>query len=410
MLELDFSGKAPEQERPLTISQITAQVKLVLEASLPPCWVIGEVSRFTLHTSGHRYFTLKDESSQLSCVLFKWQGQGLSFTPEPGMKVMAFGQLTVYERGGNYQFKAARLQPAGVGELALAFEQLKARLEAEGLFDPERKRPLPPFPRQIGVVTSPTGAAIRDIIQVLRRRAPEVQLVLRPARVQGLGAAEEIAQGIADLNRHTDVDILIVGRGGGSPEDLWPFNEEVVARAIYASARPVISAVGHEIDYTIADYVADCRAPTPSAAAEIAVQERGVLRQRVGELGRRLRHGMRRELEFRSQRLEQYEARRLWGQLRGQLEQQGQYADERGQALAAAFAGDLRSRAEALRLGVLRLEAGNPLGSLSRGFVFCQRPDGRPVRTHRELAPGAAVILRFAQGRAQCRVEEISDE
>jgi exodeoxyribonuclease VII large subunit len=396
-------------EGPLTITQLTGQVKEILE-SLPPCWIIGEVSKFTHHASGHRYFSLKDEGSQLDCVLFKFQSRGLSFTPESGMKVLVYGQLTVYPPRGTYQFRAQRLQPAGIGELALAFAQLKDRLEGEGLFAPERKRPLPPFPRQVGVVTSSTGAAIRDIIQVLGRRAPGVQLILRPARVQGMGAAEEIAQGIADLNRHTEVDILIVGRGGGSPEDLWPFNEEVVARAIYASAKPVISAVGHEIDYTIADYVADYRAPTPSAAAEVVAQDYGELRRQVAQLRRRLEQGMAYGLEARQQRLEHYIPQRLWERLRGHLEEQGQYADEQLQTLALAFDRRVHQLVEGLDRAALRLEARSPLANLGRGFAYVQRPEGRPVRSQRELAVGDALILRFAEGQAHCRVEKTSDE
>ncbi len=406
---MEFVGPGATMDAPFTISQLTGQVKEFLE-SLPACWVIGEISKFTLQPSGHRYFSLKDEGSQLDCVLFKFQSRGLTFTPEPGMKVMVYGQLTVYPPRGTYQFRAQRLQPAGAGELAQAFEQLKARLEAEGLFAPERKRPLPRFPRQVGVVTSPTGAVIRDIIHVLERRAPGVQVILRPAKVQGVGAAEEIAQGIADLNRFTEVDILIVGRGGGSPEDLWPFNEEVVARAIYASAKPVISAVGHEIDYTIADYVADYRAPTPSAAAEVVAQDYGELRRQVAELRRRLERASDYGLEARQQRLEQASPSRLWEQLRDHLEERSQYADEQLQTLTTAFDRRLRVLVERFDRAALRLEARSPLANLSRGFAYVQRPDGQPVRSHRELEVGNSLVLRFAAGRAHCRVEELRDE
>jgi exodeoxyribonuclease VII large subunit len=260
--------------RPYSVSEITSQVKGLLEENLPKCWVEGEISQYNHHSSGHRYFTLKDNASQLSTVMFKWQAGSLSFIPQQGMQVLVYGNISVFERGGKYQLYAEQIKPAGVGELAIAFEQLKSRLEAEGLFAENRKRPLPPYPRKIGVVTSPTGAAIRDIIQILDRRAPDIGIVLCPARVQGEGAAAEIAAAIASLNQLDDIDVLIVGRGGGAPEDLWPFNDESVARAIYQSPQPVISAVGHEIDYTIADYVADCRAPTPSAAAEMVGRER----------------------------------------------------------------------------------------------------------------------------------------
>ncbi len=413
MLTMDQAPAGAEsgQGKPYSVFEITTQVKTLLEESLPMCWVIGEVSDFTHHSSGHRYFTLKDASSQLSCVMFKWQARNLSFAPEPGLEVMAYGHVSVYERGGRYQFYVAQLQPAGVGEMALAFEQLRDRLEREGLFAQERKRPLPPFPRTVGVVTSPTGAAIRDMIQVLGRRAPGIQIILRPARVQGPGAAEEIARGIEDLNQHPDIDILIVGRGGGSPEDLWPFNEEIVARAIYASARPVIAAVGHEIDYTIADYVADYRAPTPSAAAEIVAREQGTLLQRVAELRQRRNAAMRNRLDYYQQQLQSMDPERLFLRLRDNLEQTGQFVDERRNALATALDWYLRSRVESSRTAMVHLEALSPLGSLARGFAVCQRQeDGRLVRTSGQLKSGNRVRLRFHQGGAVCQVEEIIDE
>jgi len=406
----DFIDEESGRGRPYTVSEITAQVKSVLEGSLPMCWVTGEVSHFTHHASGHRYFTLKDQASQLSAVMFKWQARHLSFTPDPGMKVMAYGHVSVYERGGRYQFYVSQLQPAGVGELALAFAQLKNRLEEEGLFAPERKRPLPPYPRTIGVVTSPTGAAVRDIIQVLGRRAPGLQILLRPARVQGPGAAEEIAQGIADLNRYPGVDILIVGRGGGSPEDLWPFNEEVVARAIYQSTRPVIAAVGHEIDYTIADYVADYRAPTPSAAAEVVAAEHGTLFQRVIEQRQRLQSAVENRLDSCEQRLQDMNPQRLLLRLQDRLDQTSQYADERRHHLATAFDWYLRTRVEAFRTAAVHLEALSPLGNLARGFSLCERlADGQLVRSSQEVQIGDQVRLRFHQGSARCSVEETSD-
>jgi exodeoxyribonuclease VII large subunit len=413
-----MSANAPQsggdevgQGRPYTVSEVTAQIKALLEESLPMCWVLGEVSNFTHHSSGHRYFTLKDEASQLSAVMFKWQARNLSFTPEPGMQIMAYGHISVYERGGRYQFYAAQLQPAGVGALALAFEQLKNRLESEGLFAPERKRPLPTYPRTIGVVTSSTGAAIRDIIDVLQRRAPGLQIILCPARVQGPGAADEIVRAIADLNRHTGVDILIVGRGGGSAEDLWPFNEESVARAIYRSEQPVISAVGHEIDYTIADYVADYRAPTPSAAAEIVAQEHSALLRQVVEQRHRLGSAMDGLLTHYEQRLQHMDPQRLFRRLQDRLDQTSQYVDERQRDLATAFDWYMRTRVEALRTAGVHLEALSPLGNLDRGFSLCERrEDGRLVRASADLQPGDRVKLRFHRGSADATVEEISDE
>ena len=397
--------------RPYSVSEITSQVKGLLEENLPKCWVEGEISQYTHHSSGHRYFTLKDNASQLSAVMFKWQAGSLSFRPQQGMQVQVYGHISVFERAGKYQLYAEQIKPAGVGELAIAFEQLKDRLAAEGFFDESRKRPLPPYPRKIGVVTSPTGAAIRDIIQILDRRAPDIEIVLCPARVQGEGAAAEIAEAIASLNQLDDIDVLIVGRGGGAPEDLWPFNDEFVARAIYQSPQPVISAVGHEIDYTIADYVADCRAPTPSAAAEMVARERSALRERVAEQQGRLLAEMERYLRSLEERLSHSDPDRLRARLDDHLQQQSLYLDERCQALSTAFDWFLRTRIEALATATTRLDDLSPLTSLARGFALVERvANKRLVRDGNELQPGDKLQLRFRRGGAICRVEEKLNE
>src|SRR3989338_1364028 len=250
----------------LTVSALTAQLRVVLEERFPAVWVEGEISNYRLYGSGHAYFTLKDADAQLRCALFRTRGRRIRFEPADGLHVMAFGSVEVYAQRGEYQLVVELLEPKGLGALQLAFEQLKARLEAEGLFDAGRKRALPRFPRKIGIVTSPSGAALRDILRVIGRRFGGLHIVIAGCRVQGDGAAAEIAQAIRDLDALGDVDVVIVGRGGGSLEDLWAFNEEVVARAIAASTAPVVSAVGHEVDFTIADFVADLRAPTPPAA------------------------------------------------------------------------------------------------------------------------------------------------
>ena len=396
------------EEGPLTVSEITAQVKGLLEEALPSCWVVGELSDFSRAASGHCYLTLADAHSQLSAVMFRTYARQLSFKPEPGAKILAFGNISVYERGGRYQFLIYEMRPAGVGELALAFEKLKNRLEQEGLFDPQRKRALPAFAKTVGVVTSRTGAAIRDIIQVIQRRAPGVQIVLRPTTVQGPTASLEIARAIAELNRHSAADILIVGRGGGSPEDLWPFNEEVVARAVYTSAIPVVSAVGHEIDYTICDYVADVRAPTPSAAAEIVTQEHRVLRQRVTDFDRRLQAAIEIRLGHFQLQLEHADPASLGRRLSDRLDQTAQYLDERRAALVDGFDRLAISKAQAFRTALLRLEGLSPLTGLRRGFAFCEREaDGRPVRGAAELRPGEQIRLRFSAGDALCNVEEV---
>jgi len=253
----------------ISVSQLTTQIKNILECEFESIWVSGEISNFKNHYSGHMYFTLKDDSAEIKAVMFKGFNQYLRFKPEDGMQVLASGRISVYEQRGQYQIILKQLEPSGIGTLYLAFEALKKQLSEEGLFAIERKKELPKYPSSIGVVTSKSSAAVQDIFQILERRAPFVDIVLRPTKVQGDGAAADIAQAIIDFNDYNKVDVILVGRGGGSLEDLWPFNEEIVARAISASSIPIISAVGHETDYSISDMVADMRAPTPSAAAEI---------------------------------------------------------------------------------------------------------------------------------------------
>ncbi|HJP31136.1 MAG TPA: exodeoxyribonuclease VII large subunit [Candidatus Latescibacteria bacterium] len=392
---------------PLSVSDITARVKATLEQSMPFCWVEGEISECSRPASGHIYLTLADEYSQLGCVMFRLQAQQLRFQPERGMKVLVYGNVSVYERGGRYQFYVYRIQPSGVGELAVAFEQLRLRLEGEGLFDAERKRPLPTHPRAVGVVTSPTGAAIRDIVQVLGRRTPGLQVVLASARVQGSAAPRDLCRGIDRLNRWGGVDIIIVGRGGGSPEDLWPFNDESVARAIYRSQVPVVAAIGHEIDHSIADYVADVRAPTPSAAAELVAQEYGVLRERVGALRQRLLRTMDQRFDHLQREVDSHDPRRLLTRLQDRVDQQSQRLDETVTQLAAAADGCLCSHRSRFARAAMRLQARSPLSSLTRGFAYCEREaDGQPVRSAGDLSAGDHLRLRFASGEARCRVEE----
>src|SRR5256884_379509 len=275
----------------LTVAQLTEQLRAVLEERFPAVWVEGEISNFRSYGSGHASFPLRDADAQLRCVIFRTRAQRIRFQPADGLHVVAFGSVEVYAQRGEYQLVVELLEPKGLGALQLAFEQLKARLQAEGLFDAVRKRALPRFPKKIGIVTSPSGAALRDMLRVIGRRFGELSIVIAPCRVQGEGAAEEVAQGLRDLDALGDVDVIIVGRGGGSLEDLWAFNEEAVARAIAASKAPVVSAVGHEVDFTIADFVADLRAPTPSAAAELVVREKQAGGHALRGLRARLRGG-----------------------------------------------------------------------------------------------------------------------
>ncbi len=287
-----------------SISEITREIKLLLEDTIPTVWVLGEVSNFKHHYSGHLYFTLKDASAQLSAVMWSSRASLVDFDLQNGVQVRALGNIRVYEKAGRYQLDVFRMETAGVGALQIAFEELKQKLGREGLFEETNKKEMPSFPSKIGIVTSETGAAVQDIIHIVSRRAPGVQMILKPVKVQGEGAAREIAEAIDDFNRFKEVDLLIVGRGGGSLEDLWAFNEESVARAIFASEIPVISAVGHEIDFTIADFVADLRAPTPSAAAELAVPDQQQIRRDITETHRRMQFLVGRRIDYLKEKIE----------------------------------------------------------------------------------------------------------
>lgn len=371
-----------------SVSAINALVREVLEGAFPPFWVTGEVTNWKRHPSGHCYFSLKDATAQLRCVMFRSDAQRLPTDPEEGMEVRALGTLTVYERRGDYQLVVRELEAEGAGGLwRLAFERLRAKLEAEGLLAPERKRSLPRFPSTIGVVTSPVGAALHDILHVIRRRAPWVRVILAPAKVQGDGAAEDVARAIDALSRIDDVDLLIVGRGGGSVEDLWAFNEEVLARAIAACPIPVISAVGHEVDVTIADLVADVRAPTPSAAAEYAVPDGRVLTRHLEDIGGRLEVAVRQRVAAH----------------RGELML---LADGLERGIRTA----LRTQRERMLQLAGKLEALSPLAAMARGYAVPLGPDGLVLRRAADFAPGQVFQLRVADGRIGCRVEDVTIE
>lgn len=392
----------------LTVSRLVELIREVVESNFFAVTVEGEVSNFVEPASGHWYFTLKDGQSQLRTVMFRSRNRLVLHPPADGLKVVCTGMVGIYPARGEVQLVVDSLVPAGIGSLQAAFEALKVRLAAEGLFAAERKRPLPPFPRTVGIVTSATGAAIHDMLNVLRRRAPGIRVILRPVKVQGDGAAAEIAAGIGDLNRQGAADVLIVGRGGGSLEDLWAFNEELVARALAASAIPVISAVGHEVDVTIADFVADLRAPTPSAAAELVAKSRLELEAHVDHLILRLRSRVEQGVVLLRERLLGLERRLLLagaGVRRG-----GERLDGLEQRLALAIASELRRQGNRLGELAVRLDALSPLAQLGRGYVIASRtPDGGGLVDGRTLAPGDRLWLRFARGKAQVRVEEVVD-
>jgi len=390
-----------------SVSELTAELKILLEDSFTGIWLEGEISNFKHHTSGHMYFTLKDDRGQLRAVMFRGSNRGLQFRPEDGLAVIVFGNVTIYEPRGEYQIYVEHMEPKGLGALQLAFEQLKTRLEAEGLFDPERKRPIPLLPKTIGLVTSPSGAAIRDILQIIHRRFANVQVLIFPVRVQGEGAAAEIVEGVECLNKRGDLDVLIVARGGGSIEDLWAFNEEVVARAIYASQTPVISAVGHETDFTIADFVADVRAPTPSAAAELVISRKAELSQRVDDLFSRLVSHMRYRAERSGERLRSLERHlRLLSPLE-RVKRQRERLREGVLALQSSMSHRLALWRGELRTAAARLDSLSPLAILARGYSVCRRlPDLSILTRAASVAEGGRVEVLLHQGGLICRVEE----
>lgn len=398
----------PQPSAVLTVSELNDLIRDRLESGLGAMWVAGELSNVRFPPSGHVYFTLKDPQSQISAVLFRRHAESLRFRLEDGMQVVCSGRVSLYTVRGALQFYASAVEARGKGALAVAFEQLKHRLAQEGLFDVDRKKPLPFLPRTIGIVTSLHGAAVSDMLSIIRERFPDRRVMIRPARVQGEGAAEEIAQGIRELDETGMVDVMIVGRGGGSLEDLWAFNEETVARAIAAARVPVVSAVGHEIDVTIADFVADLRAATPTAAAETILPVRRELEERVAVLAGRLRRGVRSRLERRRENLRHW-IRRLADPGR-RLRQAQMRVDELSLRLGRRQEERVRLLRE--RLGHLagRLGGVDPLAVLSRGYSIVYRvSDGSIVKDASLLEKGHRVRLHFAAGRAICQVEDVEE-
>ncbi|MGQ9859926.1 MAG: exodeoxyribonuclease VII large subunit [Thermodesulfobacteriota bacterium] len=432
-----------------TVSRLTQEVRRILEESFPSLWVEGEISNCHHHSSGHLYLTLKDERCQIRAVMFKAQARQLAFEPQDGMHVLCLGRVGVYEARGEYQLYLDFMEPRGIGALLLAFDQLKTRLSREGLFDAARKRALPFLPRTIGIVTSPTGAVIRDMLQILRRRFPNLHVLLRPAKVQGEGAAQDIVQGIQDLNQWPGIEVIVLARGGGSMEDLWAFNQEEVARAIASSSLPVVSAVGHEVDYTISDFVSDLRAPTPSAAAELLVPVRAELERHLEEINRQLAASMTRKLKALRDELENLakrhpdprrriaQERLALDEIQGRmtkamgisLERSGRELEHLAKALSRC---DPRVKVESLgeelqnlhqrlvsgfrfilqesRFGLERqaamLHSMSPLQVLARGYSIVRLlPQGDIVRDSSRLSAGDRLRITFHRGEATCKVE-----
>jgi exodeoxyribonuclease VII large subunit len=434
-----------------TVSELTAKIRDLLAKNFMDILVQGEISNCREAQSGHIYFTLKDDRAQVRCVFFKQQQRGIKFRPEDGLQVTVRGSISVYEQRGEYQIYVENLEPVGRGALQLAFEQLKKRLEAEGLFDAKRKKPLPLLPSRIGIITSPRGAAVRDVVRILTRRFPNVHLTVYPVRVQGEGSAEEIVKALKFFNARRIVDVLILARGGGSIEDLWAFNEEIVARAIFASEIPVISGVGHETDFTIADFVADLRASTPSAAAELVVQTRaefdkhivdlretlaGLVRYRLLELSRRVhelsaRRGFRRPLDLlrqQRQRADEMTSRLALG-LRARLEQSRKRftaahlrivsfdfrvkiaafrlrLEKRSADLGVRIERLLRAKRDRFEKLTLQLQERSPLKVLERGYAIATDAAGNLLRSADQVQIGDTVAIQLHRGRLSAEVKK----
>lgn len=396
----------------VSVSKLNHYIKRVMENNsyLKNIWIQGEISNCKLHHSGHIYLTLKDDASALRAVMFRTAASALRFQPENGMKVLARGRISVYERDGQYQLYIEELQPDGVGALHIAYEQLKAKLAEEGLFDEQFKKPLPKYPQTIGVVTALTGAAVRDIIHVLGRRCPSARVRIVPVLVQGTQAAGQIAEAIAFFNQKKLADVLIVGRGGGSIEDLWAFNEEIVARAIFASEIPIISAVGHETDFTIADFVADRRAPTPSAAAEIAVPAFSEMYERLASLRAALTYRLNGYLEQQKQRLELMKRSPVLADFSKTTEEFHLRLDNAQSRLEEAEKKILQQKSEHSAQLFAKLDALSPLKVLSRGYAVAASENGKTIVSAKQVQTNDSLRLRVSDGSIDCIVKGVHYE
>lgn len=420
------SEEEVEEVQVFSVSELNSQIRGLLEGEFPEFWIQGEISNFKAHSSGHWYFSLKDDSAQVSAVMFKGLNSKLKFSPETGLEVMVRGKVTVYEPRGNYQVFCQWMEPVGAGALQKAFEQLKEKLSKEGLFDEDRKRPLPEFPKHIGVVTSPTGAAIRDILNILRRRYRGAQVTVIPAMVQGETAAPSIVKGITLANQIDDLDVLIVGRGGGSMEDMWCFNDEGVARAIAACRVPVISAVGHEVDFTIADFVADLRAPTPSAAAELVVKNAEDLSESIRDDARRMLQSIRSTISSLTERWKSLHRqlvdprRKLQDlimrcdELTTRLEQAAvrRFSDHRSidllvQRLRSQIQSQYQNTSARYKQLVAKLDALSPLKVVERGYSITTAKE-KVIKDVKQIKKGDEINIRFAKGQATAEVTSVT--
>lgn len=401
------TGKFPGA---LTVTQLNEFIKRLIDTTpqLSDVYVKGEISNFKNHYStGHYYFTLKDESGQIRSVMFKSSAVKMKFIPEDGMKVVAHGRISAFVRDGTYQLYCDSMEPDGVGALYIAYEQLKKKLEAEGLFDQSRKRPLPKIPTRVGIITSATGAAIRDMINVCGRRFPAAKLVLFPTLVQGPDAPPQLIAGLDYFNASHSVDVIIIGRGGGSIEDLWAFNDEGVARAVARSTIPVISAVGHETDFTICDFVADRRAPTPSAAAELAVPDTAELKRKIGNIITREAEVVGAMIRVRRERLNALERSRALTDPMNVINDRRMLSDILSDRLTRAVDTEIKMKRSTLAMGAGKLDALNPLSVISRGFSAVYKDDGTLVKGIGDVSTGDKISVKTIGGEAKCTVDEV---
>ncbi len=398
-----FNNNPTEAPKHWSVSELTAKIRGVLEPSFHEVWVQGEVSNYRPAASGHLYFSLKDSGSSISAAVFGWGARKKPpFEIKDGLQVLCRGKISVYPPRGSYQLVIDQLEPLGAGALQLAFEQMKARLSAEGLFSPEHKKPLPLFPKKVAVITSPTGAAIQDMLNVMKRRAPHVEVLVIPAVVQGDGAAAQLIRGLDAANRHRLADLIVLARGGGSIEDLWCFNDENLARTIFASEIPVVSAVGHEIDFTISDFVADLRAPTPSAAAEIITRHWMDMIQQLKSAQERIQFFLARDLQNKKNLLAHLSARVI--NPIDRLREQAQRTDDLYLRMERSLKHTLEKRRLALGQILGKMEALSPLKVLERGYSIMKSKDGRVIRSQKELTKNETVTVTFHDGQAQAQI------
>ena len=399
-----------QKDTAFSVSQISEYIKMTLESNpvLRDVWLRGEISNYkSNYSSGHMYFSLKDEGSSIKAVMFRGYSSRLKFAPESGMKVLVHGKISTYTVSGDYQIIIDSMEPDGAGALALAFEQLKKKLDAEGLFDPARKKPIPPYASSVGVITSASGAALHDIINVSGRRSPNTRIVIYPAYVQGELAPRSLASGIKFFNDKHPVDVIIIGRGGGSMEDLWGFNDEILARTIAASNIPVISAVGHETDFTICDFVADMRAPTPSAAAEVAFSDSGETRAKISHLRHKADSAVTRRILMLEARLNVLRKSAELHSPIGSLDEKSARLQRLKDKLDVIIDGEIKTRDNGFKMLLTRLEGGNPLTVLSRGYAMVQGEGGRVVSSVSDANIGEKIDITLSDGSMKAEIVEI---